>query len=96
MGIFGRRRGAPADFQAGDPGVNVQATVPVRVRMGATKIHGPNSPAVLSGAVAVGHAEPIEFSEGQGEQIKEVDYHTAVEMFGKEKADKLFSGLNKE
>jgi hypothetical protein len=60
------------------------------IRAGATlevsKIHGPESPQVLSGEVPLGHVEPIPGSK----KIIEVDYDKAVSMWGEEAADDLF------
>lgn len=72
-----------------------EATIPVKASFAGTKIHGPNSPLVLSGEVPVGHREDVPF-EGGGTKVVEVNYQTAVEMFGVEEADKLFAGLTEE
>jgi hypothetical protein len=72
---------------------NQKATVPVRVKLGAVKVHGPNSPAVLDGSVPEGHRERL---ETEGPTIQQIDYETAVKMFGREKADDLFQGVPEE
>ena len=69
------------------------ATVPVKVDVGAVKIHGPNSPQVLSGEIPEGFRERLETT---GPTIQQIDYATAVSMFGKEKADELFAGIPEE
>lgn len=70
-----------------------RATVPVKVEVGAVKIHGPNSPQVLSGEIPEGHREKL---DTEGPTIQQVDYATAVNMFGKDKADELFAGIPEE
>jgi hypothetical protein len=72
-------------------GPKIEAPVKVKCRatMSAIKIHRENSLQVLSGEVPLGHTEPIEF--GEPEQCVEVDYGQAVEMFGREDANRLFN-----
>lgn len=70
-----------------------RATVPVKVSMGAEKIHGPNSPRVLAGEIPEGHREKLEC---EGPTVQQIDYASAVNMFGKEKADELFAGIPEE
>lgn len=67
--------------------MEAETTVKARVNMSAVKIHGPNSPDVLSGRVALGHREDI---QTEGEKIIEVTYEQACKLWGKENADTLF------
>jgi hypothetical protein len=69
-----------------------EATITVRVQQAAVKIHGENSPDVLSGKVSVGHREEV----ASGEKLREINYETAVELFGIEDADELFRGVKEE
>jgi hypothetical protein len=69
------------------------ATVKARARMGAVKIHGANSPEVLSGRVPEGFREEI---ETEGDKIIEVTREQAEAMWGKDMADSLFRGLEEE
>jgi len=69
-----------------------KGTVLARVKQDGVKIHGPNSPDVLSGKVPEGHREVV-FGK---ESFREVDYQTAVELWGQETADQLFSGVKEE
>lgn len=69
------------------------STATVRVRCAPVKIHGENSPDVLSGKVELGHREPITPGEPS---MQEVTYEQAAEMFGKEAADGLFRGVKQE
>lgn len=69
-----------------------QATIRAKATLTATKIHGPNSPDVLSGRVPLGYEESIEMDEP--EQYVELTYLEAVEMFGQEQADALFRKEN--
>lgn len=69
------------------------AKVPVKVSVGAVKIHGPNSPQVLSGEIAEGHREKL---DTEGPTVQQIDYETAVKWFGQEKADELFAGVPEE
>ena len=66
---------------------NAKATVPVRVRVGAVKIHGPNS-----------HEEEGTREEipTEGPKLVQVTYDMAVGMFGQEKADELFADVPEE
>jgi hypothetical protein len=62
-------------------GVHPEATIKCKARM--------------SGYVkrVDGTIEPLEFTGGSQEQIIEVNYEKAVELFGQEKADELFKGV---
>ena len=70
------------------------ATIPVRVGMTGRKVHGPNSPDVIEGRVSLGHRDEA-FTVGVP-TIQEVDYDTAVSLFGQEKADELFRGVKED
>lgn len=59
------------------------ATVKTRVRVQAVKIHGPNSK-----LAAEGTREEVQVDEPV--QTVEISYDQAVEIFGREAADKLF------
>jgi hypothetical protein len=63
-------------------------TIQARARMSATKIHGPNSPDVISGRVPEGYREDVQC---EGPKMIEVDYDQAVFLWGKETADELFN-----
>ena len=67
--------------------------VRARVRLGGHKIHGPNSPDVLTGKVPLGHRETVEFEEGSAEQLVELDYESFASLVGREKADEVFKGV---
>ena len=69
-----------------------EATIAVRVQQAAVKIHGENSPDVLSGRLPVGHREQV----ASGEKLREINYETAVELFGVEDADELFRGAKED
>lgn len=71
-----------------------KATIQAKARQDAVKIHGPNSPQVLSGEVPLGHREPIQ--NESGDQIVELTYVQCVEMFGQEWADDRFRGVPQE
>lgn len=69
---------------------NGETKLRAKATIGAEKIHGPNSPLVISGQVPLGHREPIEVSEP--EQYVELSKAQCADMFGQEKADELFKG----
>jgi hypothetical protein len=66
-----------------------EAKVKVKVAMGAEKIHGPNSPDVLSGKVQVGHREKVEM-ENPGPTVREVGFTELSSLIGEEEAKKVF------
>lgn len=72
--------------------VNESGKVTARARQAGVKIHGPNSPDVLTGKVPVGHREVIDFGEN-AEQLIELDRDTFAAMFGEEKANEVFKGV---
>jgi hypothetical protein len=84
---LGGKMGTP-EFQ-----VNESGRVRARVRLGASKIHGPNSPEVLTGQVSLGHRENVEFDGESAEQIVELDYESFASLVGREKADEVFRGV---
>jgi hypothetical protein len=65
--------------------------IKAKVNMAGMKIHGENSPDVLSGRVPLGYTEPVGFDEP--EQYIEMTYDETVERFGKNQADLLFKGV---
>ena len=67
--------------------------VKARVRLGAAKIHGPNSPDVITGKVPLGYREKVEFDAESAEQLVELDYETFASLVGREKADEVFRGV---
>lgn len=69
-------------------------TVPVKIRQSQTKIHGPNSPQVISGEVPLGHAEEIPGEAA--ERLVELNYESAVALLGVTAADELFKGVNND
>jgi hypothetical protein len=76
-------------------GEHVAAKVPARARMAGVKIHGPNSPEVLSGSVPLGYRETVDFREN-AEQLIEMDFDQCVAAFGVETAKLLFAGIMPE
>lgn len=74
--------------------IPANAKIKAKATMGAVKIHGPNSPQVLAGDVKEGHQEHIEVTNP--EQIIEITYEQACQLWGTEQADKLFEGVPKE
>lgn len=77
------------DHFEGETTVGPGAKIKARAKIGAVKIHGPNSPAVLRGEISLGHREEIEVDEP--EQIVELTYEQAAEMFGEDEARRLFA-----
>ena len=74
-------------------GQEAKTAVQVRVRQGRVKIHGPNSPDVISGKVPKGFREELTPSEPQ---LHEINYNDAVALFGKEWADERFPNNQEE
>lgn len=73
-----------------------EATITATARMGGVKIHGPNSPDVLSGKYPLGYKEHcVDFGEDAVQSV-EVNYETAVVLWGVETADKLFAGVKED
>jgi hypothetical protein len=90
----GRRRGSPSGERGGmtTHKEKPSGTVRAGATLALTKIHGPNSPQVLSGAVAEGFEETIPGYR----KVIEVDYDKAVSLWGEETADELFAKRDSE
>lgn len=69
-----------------------QGTVKAKVGCEAVKIHGPNSPFVLSGEVPLGYQEPIAVSEP--EKVAEFTFDELAAMIGQEAAEEVFNRQN--
>ena len=76
------------EFQLNESGTAVKA----RVRQAGVKIHGPNSPDVISGKVPLGHREAVDFGE-DSERLVELDRETFTRMFGEDTAKVVFEGV---
>lgn len=72
--------------------VSEGGTVKARVRQAGVKIHGENSPDVISGKVPLGHREQVDFGEN-GEQLVELDYAAFAAIVGEDKANEVFEGV---
>lgn len=68
--------------------ISPRATVPARVRVGATKVHGPNSELAPEGT--------RENVTAEGPKTIQVNYDQAVDLWGKETAEELFKGVREE
>jgi hypothetical protein len=76
------------EFQVSEGG-----KVKARVRQAGVKIHGPNSPDVITGKVPLGFRETVDFGEN-GEQLVELDRAAFAQMFGEDEANRVFEGVN--
>lgn len=65
-----------------------EARIKTKVSVKAVKIHGPNSPDVISGKVLPGHRQVVEMDEP--EQYVELTESQVREQFGDEIADQWF------